>query len=637
MMSPTFRAKLSACLLFLALCAPTRADQVPSVIPLTDFFRNPQGVSFALSPDGKSLASLRPWNDRLNVFIEAASGGESTRLTNVTDRDLAGVDWKGDDILLYTRDEAGDENFHVHAVDRDGKNDRDLTPFPGVRADIVDTLDDDPDHILVQLNRRDKEVFDAFRLDVQTGELKLVAQNPGNVATWITDWSGQIRAATTTDGVNTSLLYRKTEDAPWKTVLTTNFRETFSPEIFTFDNQNLIGISNLNRDKAAVVELDPETGKELKVIFETPLADVTRVAYSKKRKVLTLAVFDTWKTQVAFLDKQTEDAYHYLEQKFPGYEVGRTDFDKEEDKYIVSTSGDRTLGSYYLYDLNSGDIRKLVDLGPWLHQDQLAEMKPISYQARDGLTINGYLTLPEGRTPKNLPVVVNPHGGPWARDGWGFNPEVQFLANRGYAVLQMNFRGSTGYGRSFWEASFKQWGGTMQDDVTDGVNWLIQQGIADPKRIAIYGGSYGGYATLEGLVKETKLFAAGVDYCGVSNLLTFLKTIPPYWKPELEMMYQMVGDPVKDKAWLVAHSPALNADRIQTPLFVAQGAKDPRVNIAESDQIVNALKARHVPVAYLVKQNEGHGFSNQENRFDFYQKMEAFLQTYLHPDSPPAK
>jgi dipeptidyl aminopeptidase/acylaminoacyl peptidase len=259
----------------------------------------------------------------------------------------------------------------------------------------------------------------------------------------------------------------------------------------------------------------------------------------------------------------------------------------------------------------------------------MAEMKPVRYTARDGLVIRGYLTLPKGVPAKNLPVIINPHGGPWARDNWGYNPEVQFLANRGYAVLQMNFRGSTGYGRKFLEASFKQWGLAMQDDITDGVEWLIKEGIADPKRVAIYGASYGGYATLMGITKTPDLYAAAVDYVGVSNMFSFMKTIPPYWKPFLEMMTEMVGDAEKDKAQLTATSPALNADKIKTPLFVAQGAKDPRVVKAESDQMVEALKKRGVAVDYMVKDNEGHGFRNQENQFEFYGAMEKFLAKHL--------
>jgi dipeptidyl aminopeptidase/acylaminoacyl peptidase len=259
----------------------------------------------------------------------------------------------------------------------------------------------------------------------------------------------------------------------------------------------------------------------------------------------------------------------------------------------------------------------------------MAEMKPISYVTRDGITIHGYLTLPVGGSGKNLPLVVNPHGGPWVRDSWGFNPEVQFLASRGYAVLQMNYRGSTGYGRKFWEASFKQWGKKMQDDISDGVKYVVDQGIANAKKVCIYGGSYGGYATLAGLAFTPELYACGVDYVGVSNLFTFMKTIPAYWKPELDRLHEMVGDPDKDKELLTAASPVFHVDRIRAPVLVAQGRQDPRVNIDESNQIVAALQKRGVAVKYLIKDDEGHGFHNEENRFDFYAAMEQFLATYL--------
>jgi len=302
---------------------------------------------------------------------------------------------------------------------------------------------------------------------------------------------------------------------------------------------------------------------------------------------------------------------------------------KDESKMLVYTNSDRYFGGYYLYDTKSDKFEKLADFKPWLKEENMAEMKPIRYQTRDGLTIQGYLTLPKGVKAKNLPVVINPHGGPWYRDSWGFNPEVQFLANRGYAVLQMNFRGSTGYGRQFWESSFKQWGRTMQNDITDGVKWLISQGIADATRVAIYGDSYGGYATLAGITLTPELYACAVDYVGVANMFTFMQTIPPYWEPLRQMFYEMVGDPVKDSLMLAEVSPAFHVDRIRCPLFVAQGANDPRVNINESNQIVESLKKMGVTVEYMVKDNEGHGFYNQENQFDFYRAMEKFLATHI--------
>ena len=351
--------------------------------------------------------------------------------------------------------------------------------------------------------------------------------------------------------------------------------------------------------------------------------------YSHKRKVLTVITYITWKTERKFLDPQTEELFKKVRKHLPKDEISITSPNKNEDIFIVRRFSDRSLGTYYLYEAASDKLTKLADISPWLKEEEMCEMKPITYPSRDGLTINGYLTLPDGAAPKNLPVVVNPHGGPWARDSWRFNPEVQFLANRGFAVLQMNFRGSTGYGRKFWEASFKQWGKKMQDDITDGVLWLIKQGIADPKRVAIYGGSYGGYATLAGVTFTPDLYACAVDYVGVSNLFTFMKTIPPYWKPLLEMVYEMVGNPEKDKELLESASPVFHVDKIKVPLFVAQGANDPRVNINESNQIVEALKKRGVPVEYMVKDNEGHGFRNEENRFDFYEAMEKFLTKHL--------
>ncbi|HEX4666983.1 MAG TPA: S9 family peptidase [Chthoniobacterales bacterium] len=605
---------------------------IPPKIPLRDFFKNPVSRGYDLSPDGETLSFLQPWESRMNIWIRPTAGGEAKRVTSEKDRDIRSYAWKGNKFLVYAMDDKGDENFHIKRVDLKSGDVKDLTPFPKVRSDIIDDLADVSEaDMLITLNKRNPEVFDAFRLNVATGEMKMVAQNPGKVDRWITDHAGVIRAATETDGVNASLLTRPDEKTPFKKVLTTDFRESASPQFYTFDNKNLYAVSNIGRDKQAVVTIDPTNGKELEKIYENPEVDVSALAYSKARKMVTFAAFDTWKTERKFYDKQTEEMYKTLQEKLPGYEVEVVANDKAEDKFIVMASNDRSPGTRNLYNAKTGELTKLVEVAPWLPEKQLAPMKPIEYQSRDGLTIHGYLTLPLGREAKNLPVVINPHGGPWYRDTWGFNPEVQFLANRGYAVLQMNFRGSTGYGRKFWEASFKQWGQKMQDDITDGVQWLIKQGIADPKRVAIYGGSYGGYATLAGVTFTPDLYAAAVDYVGVANMFTFMKTIPPYWKPFLDMFHEMVGDPEKDKAMMEAASPVMHADKIKTPLFVAQGAHDPRVNKDESDQMVAALKKRGVDVEYMVKENEGHGFHNEENRFDFYGAMEKFLAKHLKP------
>jgi dipeptidyl aminopeptidase/acylaminoacyl peptidase len=599
-------------------------------IPLRDFFRNPDETGFQVSPDGRYLSWLAPYERRLNVFVRPLAGGEPVRVTSETARDIGGYFWKGDRIV-YVKDAGGDENFHVVTVDRTGGDPRDLTPGEKVKADVIDILEDDDEHLILAHNRRDESVFDVFRINLATGGETLIAQNPGNIVSWGTDHEGRLRVATTSDGVNTSLLYRASEDEAFAPIVTTSFKETVAPLFFTFDNRRLYVASNRGRDKSAIFEFDPVSAQEGALLVESPEADVDSLNYSHKRKVLTAARWVTWKVQRKFFDPQTEAMFRDLESRLPGYEISLTSADKAEDKFIVATTSDRTPGKRYLYDKATRELTLLADVAPWLPEDELAPMRPVQYTSRDGLVIHGYLTLPKGVEARNLPVVVNVHGGPWHRDVWGYNPEVQFLANRGYAVLQVNFRGSTGYGRAFWEASFREWGRKMQDDVTDGVQWLIAQGIADRARVAIYGGSYGGYATLAGLAYTPDLYAAGIDYVGVSNLLTFMKSIPPYWKPMLAMLQEMVGDMEKDEAMLRAASPVFSADKIKAPLLIAQGAKDPRVVKSESDQMVEAMRRRGVEVEYLVKDNEGHGFHNEENRFEFYEAMERFLDRHLGP------
>ena len=572
----------------------------------------------------------------MNIWVRPTAGGEPKRVSSEKDRDIRDYFWKGNDFVVYAQDTKGDENFHLFRVNLKTGQVKDLTPFEKVRANLVDDLSDiSPTDILLEHNKRNKELFDAYRMNVVTGEMKMVAQNPGHVDHWVDDHNGRILAATETDGVNATLLTRPDEKTPFKKVLTTNFREHLGVQFFTFDNKQLYAASNIGRDKQAIVTIDPANGKETGMIYQNPDVDVDGLAYSKKRKVLTYITYTTAKQERKFLDPKTEQQFTTLEQKLPGYQIDEAGNDLDENQFIYAAISDRTPGSRWLLNSQTGELTKLAEVAPWLKQDQLAPVKPIEYPSRDGLTIHGYLTLPLGRDPKSLPVVVNPHGGPWARDTWGYDPEVQFLANRGYAVLQMNFRGSTGYGRKFWEASFKEWGKKMQDDITDGAQWLVKQGIADPKRIAIYGGSYGGYATLAGVTFTPDLYAAAVDYVGPSNMFTFMNTIPPYWKPYLDMFHEMVGDPVKDKELLASESPVLHVDQIKTPLFVAQGAQDPRVNKAESDQMVASLKKRGVTVEYMVKDNEGHGFHNEENKFEFYGAMEKFLDQHLHPDSAP--
>ena len=604
-------------------------------IPLEDFFRNSDRTGFQLSPDGEHIAYAAPYADRMNIFVERTDGrGDAIRLTSETDRSVGGYMWADNERILFVKDDGGDENFHLYGINLDGSDLRCYTPYEGVRVFIVDELEDIPDEILIQMNKLNPEIFDVYRLNLRTGDIQMVAQNPGNIQGWMTDHNGKLRVAMAiVDGVNTQILYRDCEEEDFRPVLTTNFKESVTFLGFDAENRNVYAATNLGRDKVVLTLMDPSTCAEKELLYENDRYDISSLSYSRRyKKLLFASYYGHDRPYRHYFDEDERRFREHIESHFPSYRVGVAGCDKAEEKYLLFVGSDRTRGTYYFYDSLKDEFRKIADTAPWIKEEDMVAMHPVSYTSRDGWTIEAYLSLPHGYTlenAKNLPVVVHPHGGPWTRDHWGFSSEVQFLCNRGYAVFEMNFRSSSGYGRKFMEAGYKQWGQDIQNDITDGVEWLKSEGIADPKRIAIYGGSFGGYAALAGVTFTPDLYCCAVDYVGVSNLFTFMQTIPPYWKPMLEMMYEQVGDPVKDKEMMAAYSPALHADKIKVPLLVAQGANDPRVNKAESDQMVAALRERGIEVEYMVKDNEGHGFSNQENRFDFYRAMERFFSKHL--------
>lgn len=619
------------------------------MLSLEDFFRNSQQTAFQISPDGRHLSFLAPHNDRMNIFVVPLDApphdASPRRLTDETERSVAGYFWKGNDRIVFLKDAGGDENFHIYSIRRDGSLLTCHTPFPGVRATIIDDLEDDPSAIIIGLNRRNSEVFDPYRLDIDSGHLTLLAENPGNWQGWTTDHHGRLRIVyAIVDGVNTQILYRDNDDEDFRPVITTNFKEELNLCMFTPDDRYVYAVTNIGRDKTALVIMDPRTCTEREFLFAHDRYDVASITYSRRRQKLLSVYCTGHKDPVRhWFDDTSRQLRSHLEAHFPGMRVGIADTDRDEERLLLFASSDRTRGAYWLYDKASDQLRHLADLAPWIGPNDTVPMLPVTYTTSDHLTIEAYLSLPA--TPKpaaGWPLVVIPHGGPWARNSWGYNSEVQFLCSRGYAVFQMNFRGSTGYGRRHLEASYKQWGLKMQDDITEGIHWLIGGGadhqalpadapppLVDPRRIAIYGGSYGGYAALAGICFTPQLYRCAVDYVGVSNLLTFMDTIPPYWRPMLAMMHEQVGHPVDDRRQLEATSPALHADRIKCPLFIAQGANDPRVNRAESDQMVQALRDRGIDVEYMVKDNEGHGFQCQENRYDFYRAMERFFAKHL--------
>ena len=602
---------------------------------IEDFFRSPEKTGYQLSPNGNFFSYLGPYERRQNIFIQQIGAQKAIRVTAETDRDIAGYFWASEDRLVYLKDSGGDENYHLYAVDRDGTNETALTPFEGVRVQLIDDLEDIDDEVIISMNKNNPMFFEPYRLNVRTGNLTQLATNDNPMEPidgWSTDHEGKLRvAAKVVGGTNTTILYRDSEDEAFAEVITTDFRESITFLFFDFNSSHIAYVaSNVGRDKSVIVRFDMRKGEEVgEPLFAHPDVDVSTLSYSKKRQVLTAISYTTAKRHKHFLDDQAETTYKRIAKELGDYEIIFTSNNKAEDKFMIRTYSDRSLGAYYFYDANADTLQQIAEVSPWIDEEDMAEMHPVQYKSRDGLTINAYLTIPKGADAQNLPVIINPHGGPWVRDNWGYNPEVQLFASRGYAVLQMNYRASTGYGRAFWEAGFKQWGQAMQDDISDGVQWLIDEGIADAQRVAIYGGSYGGYATLAGVTFTPELYCCAIDYVGVSNLFTFMTTIPPYWEPYLEMMFAMVGHPEKDKEMMHANSPVYHIDRIECPLLVIQGANDPRVNIDESDQIVKALRAKGVEVPYLVKYDEGHGFHNEENRFEAYRVMIGFFSKYM--------
>jgi len=604
-------------------------EKMPPVIALEDFFRIPEKTGYTLAPDGEHIAFLSPWKTRLNIYVQQIGEEIATRITSAIEKDITNYLWVSNERIVYVEDPLGNDNYNLCAININGYDFKELTQFEKSKVQIIDGLENNDEEILIEVNNGDAQVSGAYRLNIITGKRKKIAENPGNIIGWATDNEGQLRIALASDGVDNRVMHRTSEESDFQPLIETRYREIFVPLFFTFDNKNLFVASNVGFDKVGIFEYNIENKEHTRLIFRDPTVDVSNLLISSLRKKITSVTYLTDKKRNFFFDEDMKQLQELLEKRLPGYEVSLDSISQDETKVLVTAASDRSLETYYYFDRKRNNLRKLSGSNSWIQEEALAEMKPITYKSRDGLIIYGYLTLPRGLKPQKLPIVVYPHGGPWGRNIWGYNPEVQFLANRGYAVLQMNFRGSTGYGRSFWEAGFRQWGLSMQDDITDGVKWLLEQGIADPKRISIFGSSYGGYATLLGLISTPDLYTCGIDYCGISNLFTFLKSIPTTWDNERQMYYEMIGHPDKDRNLLEKISPVFHIDKINVPLLIAQGVEDQRAKKEESDNIVATLAKKGIDVVYIVKEKEGHGFQNENNRFEFYKAMEEFLGKYL--------
>jgi dipeptidyl aminopeptidase/acylaminoacyl peptidase len=615
----------------LMLLASCSNEGMVERIPLENFFAAPLKTSFLVSPDGKFISYLKPENNRIHIYVETWDGKNTIQLTCDTNRSISNYFWASNNEILYLKTSPANKDASLVAVKIDGSNNRELLSSSDSRIRLITNTRVYDDHVLVALNNRDSTVFDAYRLNIQTGKLGLLSKNPGNITKWFSDPSGKLRMAIASDGVNETLLYREDEALGFNAVITNNFKTTILPLAFSADNSCIYALSNQNRDKMALVELDCKTGKEHRTIYNNEEVDVSDAVFSINKAKLVYAGYETWQKERHYLDDSFKNIFTKLEQLLPNTEIRISSSDSAEKKFIVRTYTDRNPGSFYQYTAQNNKLLKLSDVNSTLRVEDMAEMKPISFTTRDSLLINGYLTLPKGSKKDNFPVVVMPHSISEGRNSWGYNSEVQFLANRGFAVFQVNFRGTKGYGKKFWTAGFKEWGGKMQDDITDGVRWMISEKIADPNRIAIYGYSFGGFSALHGLFSRPNLYRCGASYSGFTNLFTYLKDIPPYFRPYQQMYYETVGNPEKDADYFRSVSPVFHTDKIKVPVLIAQGARDPRVNMNETNQFVKELKKKNVSVTYILNEDEGHYFRNIANRLKFYSELEVFLDKNLSP------
>jgi dipeptidyl aminopeptidase/acylaminoacyl peptidase len=618
------------------LTAAARAEP-PPLIPREVLFGNPDRANPNLSPDGRRLAYLRPDDKNvLQVWVRTLGKNDDAAVTNDPKRGIRQYFWAYDNThLLYLQDADGDENFHLYAVNPATKQTRDLTPYPGVRAQGVSLERKKPGEVVVGLNKRNKAAFDAHRIDIATGKDALDTENPGTVISWVADADLAVRAGTaaTADG-GFDLLARDKPGDPWKKLKHWTNEEQGQAVGFGPAPTVLYVIGNDNANTMRLVKLDAATGAE-EVVAADAEYDVAGAMIDETKRVPQAVAFTRARTEWKILDESIRPDFEALAK------VRRGDFTVvsrtlDDAKWVVSYTTDDGPATYYLYDRSAKKAEFLFSAVSKLEGARLAQTEPIEFPAKDGLTVRGYLTRPVGLEGKTVPMVLLVHGGPWARDQWGYSPMVQWLANRGYAVLQVNYRGSTGYGKKFLNAGNREWAGKMHQDLLDGVDYVVARGGIDKDKVAIMGGSYGGYATLVGLTFTPDRFACGVDIVGPSNIVTLLNSIPPYWGPMKAMFAKRVGDPAKDKAFLEERSPLTKVGAIKKPLLIGQGANDPRVKQAESDQIARAMRAAGKEVRYVVYPDEGHGFARPENRLHFYAIAEEFLAKHLGGRAEPA-
>lgn len=622
---------------------PNITQEKTPLIPRTLLFGNPDKSQVRLSPDGSKISFLADVNGVANLWVGPADKPDLAKpVTNDTGRGINTYQWAyTNKHILYLRDNKGDENWKLYVIDVSTKQSKLLTPPEGVVAQVQQVSDKYPNDVLVDLNERNPQVFDIYRINILTGDKNLVLKNEDGYIGFTTDDNYSVRfAAKQRDDGGFEVVEKEKEN--WNHFAIINPEDALTTDILGFDKTGNILYMKDSRgtDMSVLTAFDLQTKKQA-VLAQNPLADLDNILVNPVNKKVQAATFIYDRQKWDVLDKSLRPDFDYLKTVADGEMLilSRTIDDKN---WLIAYSMDTGPYKYYLYNRDSKNAQFLFNSRPKLEKYTLAKMYPEIIKTRDNLDLVSYLTLPVehdtgGQTDKPLPLILNVHGGPWARDEWGYNAQSQWLANRGYAVLNVNYRGSTGMGKKFINAGNKEWAGKMHNDLIDAVNWTIREKIADPKKIAIMGGSYGGYAALVGLTFTPDIFTAGVDIVGPSNLITLMNNVPPYWMPQIALLKQRVGDYTTPagQAFLKERSPLTFVDKIKKPLLIGQGANDPRVKQSESDQIVKAMQKKNIPVTYLLYKDEGHGFVRPENQFSFYAVTEAFFASNLGGRTEP--
>lgn len=622
-----------------ALCPAAETARAVPEIPVAELFGLPMISQLQFSPDGRYIAALQPWEKRMNLIVVDLHKMQKTQLTSMKDNDVSGFFWASNSRIFFFMDDDGKENLSLFAVDPDGSRAEKLSSMRGFAP--LGRIQGDEEHYVVRASGRKAGEPDVYHYNLKTGKFKLHARNPGGVNDWIIDHAGVARLGVGTEKETTTIYYRDKPGDEWERLASfPDGAPSWTPLAFDGDNQTLFVSSDFNHKTRAVYRYDTKTRHLGELVHADDTYDVTGVTYNNALNRVVAVTYDADRPVTVWLDKDLANLQRSLDATFPDTLISIATASDDNSKFLVRSYGDRFPGTYYFFDQKKGALEKLADVRPNLKPAQLADMHPINYPARDGLVIHGYLSLPAGREPKNLPLIVHPHGGPYGpRDSWRYDPEVQFYANRGFAVLQMNFRGSGGLGDWFERSGYKKWGLEMQDDITDGVKWAIAQGIADPKRVVISGASYGGYATMAGLVYTPEIYCAGINYVGVTDIMMLLDNpgLGTYGARNGEWWRRTrIGDVFADKERIKATSPIHFAGAIKVPLLMGYGLNDPRVEIAHGSGVVSALKgAGRVEGRdfwFITEKYEGHGFGKEENRIAFYQQIDNFLKTQVLAD-----